>query len=222
MADSEYDPSCAELKAYWNAKSLLPGGSHQRVEAGRRAQLMRFENFVRLHRLDGATVLDIGCGQGDLWGHLKARKINCDYEGVDISEEMIASCRRVYPEARFNVRDVLNEPPPPKSVDYVVAFAVHNVIVPRGREILESLTRLQFETCRIAAHIDVLSDRYRQFASHIQAWQAESVLAFAFSLTPYVALHHHYLPHDFSCTLFREPIIDTDSELLLDWPMERR
>ena len=44
----------------------------------------------------------------------------------------------------------------------------------------------------------------------------EQVLALALEVTPWVVLRHDYLPSDLSVTLYREPLIDTRCDLLLD------
>jgi len=88
--------------------------------------------------------------------------------------------------------------------------------MPGGRELLRRVTRRQFELCRRAAHVDLLTDRYPGFDPHIQSWRVEEVLTLALSITPYVALRHDYLPNAFSVTLYREPLIDSCPGLLLD------
>jgi 2-polyprenyl-3-methyl-5-hydroxy-6-metoxy-1,4-benzoquinol methylase len=50
----------------------------------------------------GARVLDVGCGNGHLAGHLLRR--NYDVTGVDLSEEGIATARAAYPEGRFELQ----------------------------------------------------------------------------------------------------------------------
>ncbi len=42
------------------------------------------------------------------------------------------------------------------------------------------------------------------------------VLALALEVTPWVVLRHDYLPNDLSVTLYREPLIDTRNDLMLD------
>lgn len=70
--------------------------------------------------------------------------------------------------------------------------------------------------CRVAAHVSLLTDRYTGFASHIQPWRVEEILTLALDITPFVALRHDYLPNDFSVTLYRQPLIDTRTDLLLE------
>ena len=128
---------------------------------------------------------------------------------------MIRRARERFPEARFRVGDSLAglQGAP---FDYTVSIGIHNVKVPGAWDLLASSMHQQFAACRVAAHLSLLTDRYDRFADHIQAWKVEDVLGLALSITPYVALRNDYLPNDFSVTLYRSPLIDTDSSLMLD------
>jgi SAM-dependent methyltransferase len=205
----------AGVQAYWEKKATAETDDCARIESGARGQRMRFENFALQHDLTDASVLDIGCGVGDFHEHLQRRTFRGTYVGIDLAEGMIARCRERFPAARFERRDLLSWPTDERW-DYTVALAIHNIRMPGGRELLENVTRRQFDLCRRAAHVDLLTDRYAPFDSHIQAWRAEDVFAFALSITPYVVLRHDYLPNSFSVTLYREPLIDTRGGLLLD------
>ena len=204
-----------EVRNYWDERATQAISDCQKVDASIRAQKMRFESFLINHNLSGKSVLDLGCGVGDFWDHLQAKEISCNYLGIDLSSEMVNRCQARFPESNFEVQNILEWQPGHK-FDYVTAFAIHNTKVEKSQELLQSITRRQFELCHIAAHISILTDRYSGFAPHIQAWRAESVLSLALEITPYVVLRHDYLPNDFSVTLYKEPLIDTGQDLLLD------
>lgn len=56
-----------------------------------------------LHRLQGASILDLGCGGGRLTPRLN--RLASEYVGVDYSPEMIAACRERYPDLLFEIAD---------------------------------------------------------------------------------------------------------------------
>jgi SAM-dependent methyltransferase len=201
------------VRDYWDERARREADDCARIESGRKGQRLRFESFLRAHDIGGRSILDIGCGVGDFYDRLRARGAAAGYQGIDVSPEMIQRARARFPEGRFEVGDVSTAA---RRFDYTVAFAIHNVKVDRGRDILEQSLRQQFEACDVAAHISLLTDRYRGFDSHIQAWRAEDILTLALSITPYVTLRHDYLPNDFSLTLYRRPLIDTEPSLTGD------
>jgi len=202
-------------KTYWDKRATESATDCERVEQSKRTQRMRFEVFVLNHDLNGKSLLDVGCGAGDLYDHLQARGIHCNYTGIDISEEMVRRCRQRFPGVRFEQRNILDWTPG-QQWDYTIAVGIHNIRIEGGRELLENVTRRQFELCTVASHISLLTDRYTGFAPHIQPWRAEGILTLALDITPYVVLRHDYLPNDFSVTLYRQPLIDTRTDLLLE------
>lgn len=213
--DYDHTASLDVIRTYWDERAVNLSSDCDKVNASKRAQRMRFEAFVLFHDLNHKSILDVGCGVGDLWEHLVRREIVCDYLGVDISQEMVNRSQERFPSAHFECHNIL-EWEPPHSFDYVAAIAIHNVKIRGGRELLEAMTRRQFQLCRVATYLSLLTNRYQGFADHIQAWPPEEVLAMALSITPYVVIRHDYLPNDFGVTLYRKPLIDTYPDLHLD------
>ena len=202
-----------QVRDYWDQKARSAADDCARIESGRKGQRLRFESFLRAHDLRGRSILDIGCGVGDFFGRLRDHAVEADYVGIDVSPEMVGRARERFPNGRFEVGEAGTME---RRFDYTVAFAIHNVKVDRGRDILERSLRRQFEICDVAAHISLLTDRYRDFDPHIQSWRAEEILTLALSITPYAALRHDYLPNDFSVTLYRRPLIDAEPSLTGD------
>src|SRR4051812_50192378 len=64
----------------------------------RSSQEKRFEALLALGDLDGARLLDVGCGFGDFLTFLEGRGIRPEYTGIDLCEPMIARCRERYPQ----------------------------------------------------------------------------------------------------------------------------
>jgi trans-aconitate methyltransferase len=206
-----------QLRDFWEgrARSRLP--DLEKLQwTHRRTQRLRFESFLRDHDLAGKTVLDIGCGLGDFYAHLRQRGIDAEYVGYDISAAMIQQCRARFPDQHFESGDFLSYQPASR-FDYAVAFGIHNIRVPGARAILEQVTRHQFALSSIAAHVSILTDRYASFAPHVQSWPMEEILSMALAMSPYVTLHHDYLESDFSVTLYRTPLTKRRPDVVLDY-----
>jgi SAM-dependent methyltransferase len=215
LPPADHSAAMGAAESYWNDKVARSGTDIERVEWSRRGQLMRFEVFLDDHVISGATLLDVGCGVGDLYEHLRRRDIDCEYTGFDLSPAMIGRCRERFPGVRFDCGNFL-EWNPGQAFDYVVSIGIHNIRIPGGTELLHAFMRRQFEMCTRAAYLSLLTDRYQGFAPHIQAWRVEDVLSAALAITPYVAIRHDYLPNDFGVALYRQPMIDTRHDLLLE------
>ena len=82
-------------------------------------QKLRFKILVSDLNLENVTLLDVGCGFGDLFEFIIFKKINLKgYIGIDISEEMIeyAKNRIADPKASFKVQNFLSSDFPPSDV----------------------------------------------------------------------------------------------------------
>jgi SAM-dependent methyltransferase len=88
------------------------------------SQELRFEQLLRVvEREPGRFSLnDFGCGYGALLGYVRARGLDVDYRGFDLSEAMLGHARVEYPGVSFvGVADELER------ADYTVASGIFNV-----------------------------------------------------------------------------------------------
>jgi SAM-dependent methyltransferase len=111
---------------------------------------VRFD--VLLSLLDGASaqprpvVLDLGCGPGLLLDFLKAsgRLPAVDYRGIDLSPAMVGAARARWPDYDISCRDVVTDPLPEQSVDFVIMNGVltekqtlsHDAMTARAKELI--------------------------------------------------------------------------------------
>jgi len=70
------------------------------------SQTARFAALADNVPLSGKSLLDVGCGLGDLWAFLKQRSLEVDYTGVDISEKMLSAARKRHENIRFVCADL--------------------------------------------------------------------------------------------------------------------
>lgn len=124
----------------------------------RRAQERRFEVLAETGPWEGASVADVGCGLGDLFGFLDARGLTVRYEGYDINPGMVAAARAKYPHprARFVARDVLASGFP-RRYDYVLASGTFNVRVRDHEAWVRDSVDTMYASCRRAVAVNVLT-----------------------------------------------------------------
>lgn len=92
------------------------------------SQQLRFWQLLKL--IDHGrpfSVNDFGCGYGALVDYLEALGLFYDYTGFDISEEMIARAKDLYPDSRF-----VTESSQLREADYTVASGIFNVKLKTG------------------------------------------------------------------------------------------
>lgn len=91
----------------------------------RHNQEVRFQALTRIADLQGQKILDLGCGLGCLRGHLHQQGWQGDYTGFDLLGAMVRRARRRFPEERFEVRDILRDPPR-EQWDYILVSGLFN------------------------------------------------------------------------------------------------
>lgn len=87
-------------------------------------------NMSHLLLEDGAKVLDMGCGNGEMTYAMAALNPNLNFVGVDKSKRTIAAAEKKYkaPNLEFKVGDVSSDLFPAESVDAIInAFILHHV-----------------------------------------------------------------------------------------------
>jgi SAM-dependent methyltransferase len=69
-------------------------------------QSLRFEILCQIGDINNSSILDVGCGFGDLFGYLKYKKSKVKYLGVDINSNLIEIGKKIYPKANLKVLDI--------------------------------------------------------------------------------------------------------------------
>ncbi len=92
MPVEEYDRQWGVLSDFIR---YHPGDRHRRRLIGK---------IVR--DLDCRTILDVGCGPGELVYFFRQTRGDCELTGCDLSPEVVAANRQRIPEANFHVLDV--------------------------------------------------------------------------------------------------------------------
>ncbi|HJT86878.1 MAG TPA: methyltransferase domain-containing protein [Bryobacteraceae bacterium] len=170
-----------------------PAGVLERYRSQRYSRIVHKDYLYRaLGNLEGARILDFGCGDGEVAVQLAA--LGAQVTGVDISPELIALARRrasldgVSGRAEFRTTDIVRQPPPKNSFDAVTCFAVlHHVdyrrvvpvlydsLKPGGRAVIAEPIALSKTMRKIRELLPVsrdVSPDERQFNTEEVAWMA--------------------------------------------------
>ncbi|MDA8084953.1 MAG: class I SAM-dependent methyltransferase [Nitrospiraceae bacterium] len=150
--------------------------------------------------IEGATILDFGCGKGDFYGFLRDNGITVSYTGFDINPELVALARQKYPEVPFSVFDITRDELT-ADFDYIFLCGVFNLKVQGLDDLIRLTLKKLFPHCRTGLAYNGLSAHapHKDFELHYV--YPGDMLSFAIEeLTPAVTLRQDRLFHDF--TLF--------------------
>jgi SAM-dependent methyltransferase len=166
----------------------------------------RFTALTSFVSLDEATsILDVGCGFGDLYDFLRRSGYRGRYTGVDLVPELVVAGRAAYPAADLRVGDIA-EIGADERFDLVVASGIFNAKLSyedTWNHLTLTLTRM-FALCEVAVAADFLTSYVDFERADLHYVSPERTFCFAKGLTRRVTLAHHYMPFEFAICLYKD------------------
>ncbi len=173
------DPLSREcLNKFYDTGLSLFGDRPEALRWSAEGQRRRFELMLReAGPLDGASVLDYGCGKGDLLGYLLRKGVSPRYTGMDINPSLIKLASSKYPLGRFEVRDAEDEPPV-EDFDYVFICGVFNNKIVDADRTMRNVVSILYRRTRLALIFNALSSRTNRDEPDIHLTDPAATLAF--------------------------------------------
>jgi SAM-dependent methyltransferase len=164
----------------------------------------------------GMSILDVGSGLGHFYGYLKENKLlekyKIKYKGYDISPRLVEAAKKKYPEADFEVKDIL-EGYFTERFDFCFSSGVFNInltTVDEHEAFVREMIQRMYECSNLAAAVNFLSVNGVQYlvektpGSVYHYFNPEDVIRFVRSFTGRYDLRHDYHLADFTVYLFKE------------------
>jgi SAM-dependent methyltransferase len=197
-----------KLQEYYSEKLRTYGHDARSLgwaPGGRRA---RFGALTAIGDLEGSSVLDVGCGFGDLYEYLAGRGISVVYTGIDISPEFIEIARKACPGARFKVAD-FEEEDVIEAFDWAFASGIFTIRLNDNPAFTRNLLEKMFAACRKGFAADFLSPVHGSGEGDTY-WrcQPEDALKLCRSLSKRVVLRCDYMRDEFCVYVYRNDTAD--------------
>lgn len=175
------------------------------------AQLFRF--LLPEEKKEGTgSLLDIGCGFGDLYTFIKnnSQFSRIDYFGIDMMEEFIDIAVRNHPEIcdKFKCCEFLKMEGEQR-YDYCVGSGIFGHKMYESEDAIYELVEKQLgkalEQSRIGVAFDFLSDKvdYRTSREDFHA-SPEKILEISYRLSRRVIIDNSVMPFEFCVTIFKD------------------
>ena len=162
-AESRQPALLREIADYYRAKYLVHGDSARGMDwRDESSQRLRFEVLFRAmgEPLEG-SLIDIGCGNGELLAFLRGRGSNVRYQGLDVCREMVRACRRRFGDRAASVGSTDDLERRALAADWLVASGTFNVrqgIAERAwRDHFRKSVKEMFRACRSGVVFNVMS-----------------------------------------------------------------
>jgi len=167
------------------------------------SQTRRFQVLAEIGKLNGASVLDVGCGLGDLYGWMKKKRLRVRYTGLDITPQMVKMAQERFPLAGFRVGDLLDRSQPVVRYDFVLTSGIFTHRSAFRSEFLMAMVKRMFDISKHAAGFNCLSGWAEEREPGEFHADPLKVLSLCRKLTSRVVLRHDYHPRDFTVYLYR-------------------
>ena len=170
-------------------------------------QNLRFDVLTSSFDLEGKSILDIGCGFGDLNKFLKTKTDNYSYLGIDITEAFINEANNRYANEKihFKYGDFLSENIEEK-FDIAVVAGLFNYALENedNYAFVENFIKKALSVCKIGIAFDFISDKVDYRYDHAFYYSPEKILSIGYKYTRNLILRNDYMPFEFTLILFKD------------------
>jgi len=183
------------LKQYGRDNSLALGWRD------RNSQLIRFDALASIADLNGRTILDAGCGHGDLFAFVLERYPGMvAYYGVDFIPEMITDARSRFTSPIASFWPISFMSPDLPVHDYVLASGSLNYASTEPAYIYKEISRL-FELARFGMGFNLLCKV--PYEGLLVAYDPQDIVTYCHTLSDNVVLVDDYDAEDFTVFVYR-------------------
>jgi len=171
-----------------------------------------FDFLLRLEGFDkNDSILDVGCGYGDLFKFLKQQGWSGQYTGVDINKELIEEGRIKYPDADLRVLDLQEE-----KIDGNYDWCVSAHVLTSSTEDVSYINHLfemvsiMFELSNKGISFNLLSPLV-DYTNPIHARPPiEEIIPLITKLTNRFSVSHDYMPYEYVISCYKNNKINKD------------
>jgi len=166
-------------------------------------QLLRFKILIEPNKLNDCSILDIGCGTGDLLAYLISKNIQCEYTGIDHIKDFITLAGekfKVHNNASFLLGDFWTADI--GNYDFVLASGALNYRNADPNFIFKMIAHL-FSLCNHTLAFNLLEKTDLKNGGLV-AYNKNEILGFCKKLTSNVILKDDYLNGDYTVRMQKQ------------------
>lgn len=190
------------IRAFYKRRITKYGIHSPRALAwdSKESQKARLETILELGNFDNKSVLDIGCGTGDLIPLLEERCSNFKYRGIDINADFITEAKKRYPSHNFSSGEFLCAKN--KAADYIFASGVLTYKIDNYKERYFELVKEMFDSAVLGVAFNMLNEQHHSSKGLFATYSIPEVEGFCRGLTDKLIVRQDYLPRDFTVYLY--------------------
>jgi len=197
----ETDPQ--RIARYYDELVDRYGHDPRACDASSSASLeIRYRVLAGVCDLSGLSVLEVGCGFGDLGVHVQARFPNVRYTGIDLSPRMIEEARRCHPGLEFSCCDLMAMPDVAQ-FDVVLAQGIFYLLSEDADARTQAMIGKMFTLAKKAVAFSAISTWTTRKTPGEHYLDPATILTTCRTLTSKIVLRHDHLPNDVAVYLYK-------------------
>jgi len=166
-------------------------------------QELSFKAIMESVDLNNKTILDVGCGFGDLVLFLNRQSIFVNYTGIDISDEIVKIGKKENPEVTdklyvMNINDVVDK------YDYVIISGMFNLKIDDNWSFIKSTLKKAFELCKEGVVFNLISTYVDYKEKHLFYVDPCDIFKYCKTLTKWVNIKYDYNDYEYTISMFKE------------------
>lgn len=171
-------------------------------------QEIRFRHLLEIGYKYDHSILDVGCGFGDLFAYLKSRGWKGEYLGVDLVPELIDEATRQHPDAAFTVCD-FEQHDLERHFDLVIASGIFNFKLQSDDNYwhIERMLSKMYALASVGVAVDFMNtwvDFQHPLAFHTDPAVLIGIIR---KITRRYVIRQDYMPYEFALYLYRNTSI---------------
>lgn len=170
---------------------------------------LRYHLLLEPWQLTSGSVLDFGCGFGDMYGYCREHFPSLRYCGFDLNPALIAAGRARYPDADLKAGNALRDDLDGEW-DLIVASGVFNYLLSDNWRFIEAMFELFARHARVGFAANFLSDRVDYRRDDTYHADPAAVLQLAYRFSNRVMLRNDYMPFEFTVYVDLRRAFDKD------------
>lgn len=165
---------------------------------------VRYRQLVADLDIKNKSILDAGCGMGDILPFLYAKAIDFEYLGVDIEPNFIDIAKKRYDGHQFKVANPFTDDFS-ETFNIVLSCGAMNANIPNWLGERKKMIAKLFKLSNEALAFSMAGNLGRQASETDNTAYAktEDILEFCLTLTAKIIIRNHYSPHGFTIAMFK-------------------
>ena len=159
---------------------------------------LRYEILLEPWSYETASVLDVGCGFGDMYAYCQdTGRAHWRYTGIDIVPALINEGRQRYPQADLRLHDMDRDGMPGKH-DVIVASGVFSFRIKDNLAYIERCCERFAKAARRGFAVNFMSPVADIRYDHLYYADPGEIMKIAARLSKRICLRHDYMPFEYT------------------------